>query len=243
MKEAMFSVIGNRYAEQLGYQHLIGAYAIVIEQMKALCRVMVVSAKDAKLIGQEADVHKQDLEIEREIGANEYAVLIDIRFDEIIYSQDKELINYFISHNIGKFFLRFPSVYEISEIIDITSADYPETYFKMYNLDEPEKDGKYTDLVGRYHELQKARRDGAAAMRKLEEVKANLAAAGIHIIKKPVEPSQLLTDILRKQIEEQMGQQMETIEPLDMTKLESHGVDRDEDDHDKPGGWGKFWKH
>lgn len=242
MSEALFSVIGNRYAEQLGYQHLIGSYAVVVEEMKALARVMIISAKDASLIGQEIDVHKQDLDIERTFTDNRYYVLVDIKFDEVIYSSNKELITYFIKHNVGKFFLNYSYVNDLSGIIDILDVEYPHTFFKIFNLDEPQEGNKYTDMVGRFHQLQQVRKDGDAAMKKLDELKANLALQGLIFGSKPKEPkaSDALTEALRRQLEKQMNE-METIEPLGWHTAESHGLDKDEDDHDKPGGWGKFW--
>lgn len=252
MEETLFSVIGNRYADKLGYEHLIGAYAVVTEKMKALYRVMVISAQDPKLVGQEADVHKEDLELERNISQKEYMVLIDIDYGEIIYSENKELMKYFISRTVGKRYLRYPAVDDLSEVIDIVSMNYsynpddPDNprFFKQFNLDEPQPGYKYSDMVQRFHLLEEARRKGNEASIKLEEVKANLASKGFVFGDLPKDPpvaNQSLTDALRRQLEAKANE-METLPVIEFEKLESHGVDRDEDDYEgKGGGWGIFW--
>lgn len=170
-KETLFSIIGSKYAKTLGYEHLVGAYGVIIQEMKALNRVLVISAKDPKLVGQEEDIHKEDLKIERNISENIYVVLVDNHNQEIIYTKDRELITYFLQRSGGRFFTKYPIVHELSEVIDILAVAHPnpDVCFRIYDLDNQHKNEKYAPIVEGYRQAKRPR------ISLTEELKAQMA--------------------------------------------------------------------
>lgn len=242
MINALFTTIGNRYADKLGYEEFIGAYGVVVEQMKALCRVSILTAKDLSLIGKEIDVHIGDITPENTASHNEYMVLVDTTYGEILYSQNKELMKYIMTQNVGKKYTRYPVVEDLSEIMDIVSITYPdpEKLFKIFNLDAPQAGYKYSDTVERFHRLEEARRKGNEASVKLDEVMKSLAEKGLVFdADRPKDlggqVNQSLVDSLRNQLEKM---EVLPIIEFDLTKAESAGLDKDEEDFT---GFGGLW--
>ncbi len=146
--------IGNLFAGKLGYEHLVGVNAVVTSKMSHTATVMILVGEH---VGQEETIHIEDCLV----AAQEYGALNDVIVDyknkEILYSPDKDLVDYVMSVFSFLGAARIREVPEIHLILDdilerqakgmlepgdwkIISIENPpenrDTFIKSYNLNK-----------------------------------------------------------------------------------------------------------
>lgn len=122
MKTLNYVIIGDEFASQLGYEHLVGAMGIIDEVMSALCRVTLISG-NPEYIGTQEDIHVEDCIYPAEEAVEPFIVLIHHESGKIYYTRDRDLAEHVKTYVGKKRFRVMHNVRHLHEALDVAMED------------------------------------------------------------------------------------------------------------------------
>ena len=122
-------IVGDSYAKPMDYVGIVGSECVVLHSMSAICAVVVLTG-DIANIGKEIDIHIEDcLPVQTEEKDGLY-VIIDLQTGHILYSKDKEFMD-FLQVTFPSTKIRFlENIREIHAIMDYCEEDLKERFEK-----------------------------------------------------------------------------------------------------------------